>query len=333
MLLLSTDAFLDFLGIGLRTRFVEFVSFLLLAQIWTIGILFCFVMYKRFRRIASRWNNEVRHLNLLREIFVFVQSKGTQDVKISRFNRYFFRRLVIAQMDVMEPEEQIWLRELYRSEGFYDEDRQSLQSRFWWVRLAALVRLETCRYPEILPWLEKLIDDPNDFVAMVAMRALSQLQMPQKLEPVLDALSRRAPSRRDLFIELLTHFGEGREADIVAYLRATYDPYIAAICIEVLGALRGEGVREVIENFASSSDDGVAESVAKALGELGHTESLEILRQLSSHESGQVRAAALRSLARLSDPRLQWVLQEHKDDESLPVKRILYELQEVRSQP
>jgi HEAT repeat protein len=290
-------------------------------------------MYKRLRRIASRWNNEVRYLNLLREIFVFVQSKGTQDVSVSWFDRYFLRRLVLAQMDVMEADEQVWLRELYRSQGFYDEDRESLQSRFWWVRLAALVRLETCRYPEILPWLEKLIDDPNDFVALVAMRALSQLRMPQKLEPVLDALSRRAPSRRDLFIELLTHFGEGREADIVAYLGATYDPYIAAICIEVLGALKGDGVREVIENFASSSDDGVAESVARALGELGDDQSLEVLRQLSSHDSAFVRAAALRSLARLNDPRLQWVLQEHKDDESLPVKRILYELQEARLHP
>ena len=326
MFLLSVEDLLSLLHIQTRTPFIEVIATILLIKLWLLIILSVVVAFNRIKRMISRRDNNLRHLNHLKQIFVFVQSRGLEDLHLKWGDRYFFRRILIQQMELMEPEEQKWLRVLYRQLDFYDEDLKALKSRFWWVRLAAAVRLENMKLEESLPWMVHLVEDSNDFVSMVAIRAISGIESPENVTPVLEALSRRASARRDIFIEILSRMGESHIQELITFLNETYDPHIASICIDVLGLLGAQEAKPSIEKFASSSDDGVAEACARALGELGDSGSIETVRGLVSHDSGGVRSQALRSLARLNDPRLQWAVQQLKDDDDLSVRKAIFSL-------
>ncbi len=229
-------------------------------------------------------------------------------------------------MNVMEGVDRVYLQRLYRELGYFDEDMKDLRSRFWWRRLAAVTRLETARFQEAFEPLRKLIEDPHDFVAIVAMRALSSIEYPYKIEIILDALSRRAPARRDIFAEMLLNFDEKHEDEIIEYLANSFDPSIASICIDVLGMLQSEKAFPVIEQFANSSDDIVAESVAKALGAFKTGNGMQVLRHLWDHPSERVRAEAIRSSAALKDNFLNWNFWKLKDDRSVSVRRALFEV-------
>jgi len=262
----------------------------------------------------------------LRDIFTYIQSKGEEKFKLRFYDKYFVRRLLIAQVSVNDTEDREYLVKLYRELGYLDADLKSLKSRFWWTRLAAAVRLEALEADFLSERFTRLIEDPNDFVAIVAMRAISVLGDPGRIDPILDALSRRAPSRRDLFVEMFTNLAGHRSLEVLDYLRQTFDPYVASICVEVLGQLKLEESYDQVLRLLKSSDDGVVESCTKALGILEREEAMEHLRPLLKHENERIRSASLRSLKQLKDPRLQWALKDLKSDPSRMVQRALFEV-------
>src|SRR5205085_1385787 len=99
------------------------------------------------------------------------------------------------------------LLNLYKDIGYFAQDYRELHSWFWSKRLTAVIRLEKIQLNELAPDFERLMEDKNELVALSAMRALSTLKYPKKATKILEALSRRAPARKDIFIEILTNIG------------------------------------------------------------------------------------------------------------------------------
>lgn len=326
MFLLDPEGILQLLRIQLRDPLVQGVAVLILIKLWLLIALGLYVVYKRSLRLLSRWNNEKRYLNHMREIFGYVQSRGKERFIVRRYDRLFVRRLIVAQMSVMEGEDKNWLKNLYKQIGYFDEDLRALKSKLYWKRLAAVVRLEVGQFNELIEPFTKLIEDPNDFVSIVAMRALSRLEGCGPLEPILDALSRRAPSRRDVFIEILQNLGGDHPDQILSYLENCYDPQTASICIEVLGQVEYEEAFHTILRLHRSNDEGVVRAVAQALGRLRNPKALDALHILAEHENPEIRAEALRSLVALRDPRLSWLLSNLRKDQSVQVRRALFDL-------
>lgn len=326
MFLLSPSAVLDFLSINLRSTFVMIMATTVLIHLWLLILLAAYIVYKRLKRLVSRINNEKRSLSHMKAIFAYLHSNGVERPKLKSYDRLFFRRLVLMQMTVEESETRKLLQKLYRDLGYYAMDLRALSSRFWWVKLAAAVRLETVALPETIPLFTDLIEDSNDLISLVAFRAVSRMDHYINVEAVLDALSRRAPARRDVFIELLNNFAENHADQVLQYLKNSVDPYIAAICIDVLGQNKVEGSLELILPLLKSSDDGVVEACLRACTYFDGTESIDRIRPLLSHESGSVRAQALRSLQELHDPQLSWAFNRLKDDPSVPVQKAVFEL-------
>lgn len=326
MLLLSVEDLLNFLHIHLRSGFIYAVGFILLFKIWLLLFLISYVIFRRLQRVLSRWKNIERSLNYLRQIFVCAHSLRDEEVDIPWYDRLFFRRLLLSQIKLMDGSEKKRLIFLYKKMGYWNADIEFLKSRLWWNRLAAIIRLETCSAEELEGVFLKAIEDPNDLVAIVATRAISAVAYQGPIAPILDALARRAPARRDIFAEILTNFGETRIAELLEYLQETYDPYLASLCIEVLGNLQATEALDTIPSFLQSSDDYVVEMSATALSKIPGFKNLDLLRPLLDHDSERVRAAAFRSLYAMGDPQISWAHQKLKSDSSLSVRRALYDL-------
>ncbi len=327
MFVSQVETLLDLLRIFERSPLVFGIGTLLLTQVYLLLMLLLYVAYRRVSRMISRWRNEVRYLNHLREIFAYVYTQGQYPIQIPWYERNFYRRLILSQMTVMDGKDFQTLQQLYREWGYYSEDLRALKSKLWWRRLAALIRLETCELPESRDRLAQLIEDPNDFVALVALRALSPMSHPDQIVDILDALSRRAPSRRDLYVEILQALGEESADVIIKYLRDCFDPQIASICIDVLGSMKATSALPILRELAKSSESNVVEACARAFGLIGNPEAIETLRNLIQHESGAIRAESLRSLALLKDPRLSWAIQRLKLDQNPEVLRTLFEIE------
>jgi len=326
MFLLDSQALLRMLGIASHNAFIDTIGVILLFKIWLLLFLLGYVILRRTQRILSRWKNDERALHYLRQIFVCSQSPRDEDVQIQWNDKLFFRRLLLSQLSLMEGVEAARLIFLYKKIGYWNEDLKALRSRLWWIRLAAIIRLEAIRASELEGVFLRMVEDPNDLVAIVATRAISALNYQGAIDPVLDALSRRAPARRDIFAEILTNFGNARVAELLAYLEQTYDPYLASLCIEVLGNLEATEAIDTILSFTASSDDAVVEAAIVALGKMSDPMVLDKIRLLLDHESERIRAASIRALHLLSDPQLSWAHQKLKADSTLSVRRALFDL-------
>lgn len=282
----------------------------------------------------SRLNNDQREDAIRKSIidYYFKHFEGDTNQmpvevpppKVGWENRGFFRRVLISTASRFQGGDRRVLLDLYKKLGFFAKDKKDLKSWFWWKRLAAVIRIESLQIHEAQQDLLNLIDDSNDLVALAAMRGVSSLKFPGKAVKILDALSRRAPSRRDVLTDILNNLGHDHADEIIEYLITCYDPYIASICIHVLGYLGIERSADTLANFLKSSDDEVVAETARSLGLLKHRKSVPRIRQLLNHPHARVRAAAVESLARLMDyPSLSNIL-SLEADEDVSVRRAVF---------
>jgi hypothetical protein len=328
MMFLGPDRLLELLGIGIHTPLSRAVAVLLLLKICLIILLLFYVTAKRLRRRWQRRNNEGRAAALKNSILDYLFAEKDRESLIPKFKRsdgLFFRRILLTQLENIEGSEREHLVDLYRYFQFLHEDIRSLASFFWWNRLAAVIRLEILKSQETSEALVKLIDDKNDLVAIAAMRALSALEFPDKISKILYSLSRRAPERKDVFVEILSNIGRGHAEKIIDYLNECFDPYIAAVCLSVLGSLKAKEAFPLCVGLLSSSNDEVATEAAKALGKIGDSQAIPFLRNELGHESAQVRSEVVVSLLLLGDAEFHLQLDQVQKDPSVIVRRALFD--------
>ncbi|MBN8554453.1 MAG: HEAT repeat domain-containing protein [Deltaproteobacteria bacterium] len=328
MLFLGPDRLLQFLGIGIHTPLARAVAILLIVKMSLILCLLFYVCFKRLKRQWQRRNNEGRADAFRQAIVDYLFTDPERNAFLPQFkkkDRYFFRRILLDQLENIESAERSYLVKLYSHFQFLYEDLRELKSFFWWNRLAAVIRLEIVRTQDAVPMLSRLIDDKNDLVAIASMRALSTLDYPDKISKILYSLSRRAPERHDIFVEILTNIGRGQSEKIIDYLNECFDPSIAAICVSVLGALKAKEALPLCVGLLTSSSDDVAAESAKALGKIGDPQAILFLRKEIHHESAKVRAEVVISLLSLGDSDFELSLGAVQKDPSVIVRRALFD--------
>lgn len=321
------------LGLGAHDHLAFLVLSLLLAQSFVLALLLFYVFYKRLKRLMSRRNNELREDKIRKAIIDHYFESATESSaeknkrinSLRKENRGFVRRILLSTAIRFPSDGRTLLVDLYRELGYLRKDLKLLKSWLWWKRLEAVIRIEGMRLPHILDFLMERMEDSNELVSVAAMRALSVLHFPGKVEKILDALSRRAPYRKDIFIDVLNNLGHDHVDDVIRYLVNCYDPYIASICISVLGNLRVDRAHDVFLNFVNSSDDEVVRESVVALSKIRKTEgAAEAIREMLKHSSSSVRAAAVEALTRMQDLDAIPLIQRLENDEDVEVRRSVF---------
>ncbi len=328
-IIFNVEALLHFLGVHQISTIIWIAGAVLLVQIWLLSLLIYLMVSRRVVRLWTRRNNYARSKKMYAQLSEYLKKPpaGTSYdcFKISSSDRYFFRRILMSEIRASVGSEKRLFQRVYKDLGYFYEDSAEIHSRFWWVRLAALVRLQEVLLPESITLVEPLVHDSRDDIALMAIRTLSFLSKPDRISDLLDQLSRRAPDRRDVFMEILSHLGEESIPALLKYLENCYDPFIAALCIRVLGDFKRAEVLPALVQLSKSSDDFVVLEVARALGKLSSAEAELRLIELTQHSDQRVRAEALRSLHRLQLASTA-LIKKLAIDESIDVKRAVFDV-------
>lgn len=311
MYTLSTlaDRVLDVLGVDTRTLFTYWVAWLIVLKITLLGALILWVAFKKIKRTWLRRNSKY----LRKQFTNLIEGFLREDSEISRralsleirytlsrkMYRLFFRRIVLDALKLESGERFSRLIELYRNLEFTKIDFKELQDVRWWVKLSALLRLELLEDRNLRPFFYEAMKDPNEMIALVGMRALGKVEGPHEIESILDHLSRRAPARADLFAELIRDIGEIHPSLVLKYLVTCSDPWIAVICIQVLGELKATTAIEPLTRLSRSHVDEVAEVCIEALGKMGEHRVIPTIEAALHHSSPGVRVAAIRGLSQM----------------------------------
>jgi len=332
---MNTENLLSLLGIYHPTPMAQIVAALFIITCWLLVFLIGYVLYERFRRLWSRRNNLEREEDYRRVIKLFLEYKNPfkgrryltnlkHQIK-GKEERGFFRRVLLSQMGIVDALNQDKLRHAYKELGYLEEDLKGLRAWAWWARLASVLRLEVLQQDNLANDLVKKIDDRNELVAIAAMRALSPLNFPNKTATILDALSRRAPARKDVFIEILINIGKEHVFEIVKYLNECFDPFIASICVRVLGELGVPETLEALFQLSRSSSDEVVSEATRALSHFNDPRVVDRLRELLEHSAPLVRVHAISGLMALGDQGAKIKLEALGSDPSMDVRRAAFE--------
>lgn len=312
------------------------VASIISIQLVIIVSLLGLVGFQRVRRLFSRIRNKQREERIRRILIDYYfenvdkfQSPGTVVPLIKRKfgfweSRGFIRRILLQTSSRFSGRDHEVFSRLYRELGYLAEDLRQTKSWFWWKRLPAVIRLESLATYDAIPRLEQLIEDDHDIVALAAMRALSRLQYPNKIKNILDALSRRAPTRRDVFMSILSNLGYDNSDEILKYLFDCYDPYIASLCIRTLGDLKVERAEDYLLGLIKSSNDLVAAESIKALGRIRSQKSLQLIQFQLQHPVAEVRAEAVEAVARIMGKSGDTLLTTAMEDPDYRVRRSAY---------
>ncbi|TVQ81020.1 MAG: hypothetical protein EA369_00840 [Bradymonadales bacterium] len=312
----------------------EVIEFFLAVQVVILCLLFVLAAAKRLRRLWTRrsdpyWQKRFEKLWLQ---YLYPETPDDRPLALAELRqairspgRYgFLRRILQEQLKVFKDHEHQLLNRLYKECGFFSDDLSDLNSLWWSKRLAAVLRLERLEDPELEGAFRKMLKDKNDLVVLVSIRAYSKVT--NEVEPLLDALSRKAPARRDLFTEILMNLADRDPSRVIRYLFECFDPFVASLCIEVLGRKKVQSALPVILSLAESGDEGVAEACSEALGEIGETSAIPSLRKLLTHPNSMIQAKALVSLYRLGERNLHTQLKGLETDQDFGVRREIFNL-------
>jgi HEAT repeat protein len=332
------DELLNRMHIETRSITAYFAAGILLTQLTVLSVLVLYVVRERLLRKFYRRDNFMRTTNYLLAIeAIMAEEDFSKQYSIalklkkqmtSPQERGFLRRLILDALRGASGRKRAALLGLYRSVGFYARDEKLAKSLWWWKRLEAVIRFEKLHSAESVPLLESMIDDKHELVALGAIRALSTHSNPEKNIMLLEALSRRAPTRQDLFLGIFEKIGRADPGALLKYLNECYDPLHASFAVIALAHLNVRHALPVLQQLAKSSSDEVAASVAVALGIMKLERGEQTLEELLLHPEPRVRALSLLSLVPIQ-PSQRRTLEnlQLREDPSPEVKRALFDIE------
>jgi hypothetical protein len=337
MLFLTAEQILQFFHIRSVTSFTLFVAWILQAKIALLIFLFGWVIVRRILRTWARRRDQIFRTRFLERIRTDPESiswkdfsllaRATHALKIHKGQIYFFRRLIVDESKIYgRGARQKYLFGLYERFGFLDEDLMALKKGLWFKRLSAIVRLESFQDDRLVPHFLRSMEDDHDLIALVALRALSRMSFEDKAGKILETLSRRAPSRRDVFAEILMNLGAEYRHSIIHIVTHCYDPYIASVGLSVLGRLNVKEALPLCLSLLKSSDDEVVAESVTALERIGSADLVQEIRPLLEHDSILVRRRVLHALRALKDIEWKKFAEKSLEDKSAEVRREAYEL-------
>ena len=162
------------------------------------------------------------------------------------------------------------------------------------------------------------LDDPSPLVAMIAARALARKDHPQYAEAILDRLHRFEDWSQNFLVSVLTSMGPG----VTPALRRTLVdrdklPRVRAVAADALRDLNdlavGDQAARVLE---TETDRDLLAATLRLVGVVGRPEHLDPVRRLCRSDDFVVRASAFGALGHLGSSEDLPLLRSGIDDDS-----------------
>jgi len=215
----------------------------------------------------------------------------------------FFAQFVFAEISttVVTQPNQSQIEKQPQQDPF-QENLNKLQSNDPAVRRQAAENLGRARRVEAIPYLIKLLKDPDQFVRSTTVDSLGLLRAKEAADEISNLLVKDESSqvRQSAAIAL----GYINERKVIPNLIKGLDDKEIGIkfaCIQTLGILRSSEAVPVFLKYLKEDDVNLKRSVLNALGMIGNTSILADIRNILNDKDPNVRAEAIRVINTLND--------------------------------
>ena len=187
--------------------------------------------------------------------------------------------------------------------NFIPETIKSMQDSRWWERAKGCKNAGLMLNESALPYLERCLDDDNDYVRIEATQAMLDIGGVEVLSPILMRLKDISLWMKVRISKSIFGFGEHAVSHLVLAMRSPY-PKIQGFCVEILGML---GDVKAVPTLLEYIDYAVPEVKHKsliALGKIGDSRSIPIIQKFLHSSDEQLRIDASKAAGSLSSPLL-----------------------------
>jgi HEAT repeat protein len=202
---------------------------------------------------------------------------------------------------VLTPEARGAFASAVRGEPWIQKTLGRATSRVWWHRREAARALALVGRPADRATVERLLNDSQPTVAVLAIAALPRVADGPMIGRALDRYPSLPPVVRRFLIASLQQLSAAVEPELMIRLSADAAPQLLTRWIALAAELRLTAALDRAAGFVSHPDAHVRQAVARALGRRPHPGSLLALHTLSADGDPGVRAAAARAMGQLGN--------------------------------
>ncbi len=286
----------NFLGIDHYSQSVRLVLVFLIVVFVTIMLLSLFtVMILVFHKINTSITKKY-HVKFHELLINYALDPSSPLPTAPSFQRDYLRNSILDILLVTKGFERSVLHDVYKQNGFWDEDLKKLMRFRWYKRLGALVRLDQWQVCLGQAHLADLLIDKNIQIRQIAIKNLSRTYDAKEAEYLIEVL-------------LSQHFFHSTTYECIHRLIQNHYPLILKVLddqkkiklwpfiIKAIGNMRViEATPKLVEIASTAVDRSSKEKALVALGKIGDPRSIEVLKYSLLSDSPTERLEALQSL-------------------------------------
>jgi len=217
------------------------------------------------------------------------------------FDRSLTEELLLQQAAELRGQERSEMATVFERLGYVREEKKRLESRTWWRRHDAAIKLGIMGSEESIPDLTRAVNDASEEVRLAAVRALGQMNYPEGVKVLLDVMQDRENWSGARVLEVLAGSGSSVKEEVLSRLQSNIEPRSRLLLIQLCGVMRWTEAAPLLIPLIDDADAETRISTARALGSIGDATVARHLVRALRDPRWEVRAQAAKSLGLLQD--------------------------------
>jgi len=221
--------------------------------------------------------------------------------KLRPFDRGLIEVLMLQQATEIKGQERTIMTTAFEKLGYVDSEKKNLESRWWWRRHDAAIKLGIMLSEEAVPTLIKAVNDPSEEVRLAAVRALGQTRYPQSITALFQVMEEREDWTADRVLEILVGLGDTHKEPVLSRLTLPMNPRVKVLLVQLCGLMKWSEAVPVLLPLLNDTDAEMRMSAARSVGSIGDATTAEHLTPILQDEQWEVRAQVAESLGLLQN--------------------------------
>jgi len=252
--------------------------------------------------------------------------------RLRPFDRGLIEGLLLQQAAEIKGQERATMAMVFEQLGYVAREKKSLQSRWWWRRRDAVIKLGVMQSEQAVSALTEAIQDPTEVVRLAAVRAVGQLKSSQSIAPLFDVLEHNENWARGRVLEVLVSLGDVLKDEVLLRLSSSAKPHVTLLLVQLCGLLRWIEAIPLLLPLLSNPNVEIRMATVRAIGSMGDATAAAHLIPALQDKHWEVRAQAAISLGLLQNSRALKPLAKSLTDKNWGVRynaaKALYQLGE-----
>ncbi|MFC1903994.1 HEAT repeat domain-containing protein [Chloroflexota bacterium] len=258
------------------------------------------------RLISKYWQSYIHSRENYFEPFILNLHETFQNITLLQqglrpFDRNLIENLLLQQAAEIKGQERADMTMVFEQLGYVAREKKNLQSRWWWRRRDAAIKLGVMQAEQAVSALTVAIQDPIEVVGLAAVRALGQLKSSQSITPVFDMLKYNENWIIGRVLEVLISLGDVVKSEALHSLSSSTKPRVTLLLVQLCGLLKWIEAVPLLLPLISDRDVEIRISTVRAIGSIGDATAAVHLMSALQDKRWEVRAQAAKSLGLLQD--------------------------------